>query len=149
MTLQDLCDAGRARRAQLPLYPGGLICQEFLRFGKCSLFNRHGRCSLHHPKDIHTVVDYPRRCPQCTLVWPCEHCTYSTARQSLLSFLATLKLKITKLKKVAVPNPPLNLVARMVSSTHRTIVSIVAILLTYILFSLSDGPYMVFGIASV
>ena len=81
-TLEKLIQQSGTRRAELPERKGGLECREFMRTGACSIFNKHGHCSLDHPKRKVLVEKPRRRCPICTIVWPCNHCTYSTAQRS-------------------------------------------------------------------
>lgn len=111
--LVQIVEKAAERRKELPIYKGGLVCPEFFRFGRCSLFNTHGRCSLSHPQNIHKVVELQRRCPQCTLVWPCLHCEYSTTRSSLLAVVSDVKARLALLKKLAVPLPPKDIIATL------------------------------------
>lgn len=54
------------------------------------------------------------RCPQCTLVWPCNHCAYSVARSELDDALTLLHSKLALLNQIAVPAPPLALTSHLV-----------------------------------
>jgi hypothetical protein len=104
------------RRTELPRYKKGLVCQQFLTTGHCNLFNKYGRCSLDHPQNVHTIVPPVRRCSQCTLVWPCNHCSFSSARRELEDALNLLKTKFTLLYQIALPAPPLALTSHLVGS---------------------------------
>ncbi|KAH8062715.1 hypothetical protein JL722_3644 [Aureococcus anophagefferens] len=81
---QELATRGLARRAQLPERDDSIDCTNFVKCGSCRVFNEFGHCSLDHPSTLHCVVLPPHRCPQCTLVWPCQHCSFSGSRNRLI-----------------------------------------------------------------
>ena len=78
-------------RSRLPRYQGGMACQEFIKTGRCSLFLKYGHCSLDHPTNYHVVLEPIRRCPTCTLPWPCNHCTYAIERKQLITLIQSCK----------------------------------------------------------
>lgn len=110
-SLAVMCAEGRARRHALPKHVGSIECPEFVRFGRCSVFNKAGKCSLHHPPKAHVVVDVPVRCPQCSLVWPCQHCAFSASRNAVLSLLIDIRQRLQQLKKLSGPKAPMSTVA--------------------------------------
>jgi hypothetical protein len=114
---------GMKRRTELPRYKKGLVCQQFLTTGHCNLFNKYGRCSLDHPQNVHTIVPPVRRCSQCTLVWPCNHCSFSSARRELEDALNLLKTKFTLLYQIALPAPPLALTSHLVGYPSTSLLS--------------------------
>ncbi|KAK7233305.1 replication factor C subunit [Aureococcus anophagefferens] len=81
---QELATRGLARRAELPERDDSIDCTNFVKCGSCRVFNEFGHCSLDHPSTLHCVVLPPHRCPQCTLVWPCQHCSFSGSRNRLI-----------------------------------------------------------------
>jgi hypothetical protein len=96
-------------RKNLPSYKGGMICPEFARVGHCSMFNTTGHCSLSHPLKMHRIVKPKDRCPQCTLVWPCNHCSYTEQRNFFISRLEDITARLSRLRKLISPNPPGNM----------------------------------------
>ena len=78
ITEATLAEWGHARRAELPRRTNALACDCFLKTGACRVFNDLGRCSLHHPPNAHRIKPPPRRCPVCTLPWPCQKCSPSS-----------------------------------------------------------------------
>lgn len=88
---EDLHRMGMDIRSRLPRYQGGMACQEFIKTGRCSLFLRYGHCSLDHPTNYHVVLEPIRRCPNCTLPWPCDHCAYAIERKQLLTLIQSCK----------------------------------------------------------
>ena len=81
---QELARRGLARRSELPERDDSIECTTFVKCGFCRVFNDFGHCSLDHPTTLHDVVLPPERCPQCTLVWPCHHCSFSGIRDRLI-----------------------------------------------------------------
>lgn len=118
ITLEQLEIEGMKRRSDLPRYKKGLVCQQFLTTGHCNLFNKYGRCSLDHPQNVHTIIPAVPRCSQCTLVWPCNHCSYSISRRELEDALNLLKAKLALLHQIALPAPPLALTSHLVRFVH-------------------------------
>lgn len=114
LTADDLARNGLSRRAELPKRKKGLACQEFASTGHCSLFNKHKHCSLDHPVNLHNVLPVVRRCPQCTLVWPCNHCSFCESRSELEDAISLLKTKLALLNQIAVDAPPLALTSHLV-----------------------------------
>lgn len=106
---QDELNAqGLARRRELPRYKAGsMSCPEFVRYGRCSIFNKYGQCSLDHPKNIHTIEPEPKRCPQCTITWPCEHCSYSSERTRLWHLIEDIRARMGRLRQINIPDPPM------------------------------------------
>lgn len=113
--IDDISNMGLARRDELPTYPGGMGCPEFMRYGRCSIFNRYGHCSLDHPKDAHKIAVPVRRCTRCTIPWPCNHCSYSKDRLRLINMLDELEQRLSVLKQLVVPEPSLAISNYMVS----------------------------------
>lgn len=105
-----LLENAKLRRKTLPRYKGGMTCPEFLRFGYCSFYNTNGHCSLDHPRNLHTVKDPVVRCPTCTIPWPCHHCAFSPARQHLFDFMEDLRGRLSRIKTLIAPDPPMSLV---------------------------------------
>lgn len=104
----DLNTQGLARRKALPRYKAGsMACPEFVRYGHCSIFNKYGQCSLDHPKNIHTIDAELKRCPQCTIPWPCEHCAYSSERTRLWHLIEDIHARMGRLRQINIPDPPL------------------------------------------
>jgi hypothetical protein len=114
ISLEQLEIDGMKRRSELPRYKKGLVCQQFLTTGHCNLFNKYGRCSLDHPQNLHTIIPPVPRCSQCTLVWPCNHCSYSVSRRELEDALNLLKTKLALLYQIALPAPPIALTSHLV-----------------------------------
>ena len=54
-----------------------------------------------------------RFCAQCTIPWPCNHCSYTVDRNSLLSTLAELQARIVRIRQINVPDPPLSMVRHL------------------------------------
>lgn len=79
----ELAERGVQHRAQLPERKHSLACRDFVRCGRCRVFNEFGRCSLDHPKKIHRLVYPTLRCASCTLPWPCHKCPFSAQRNLL------------------------------------------------------------------
>lgn len=97
-----------ARRKDLPRYKdGSMTCPEFARYGRCSMFTNNGHCSLDHPKNLHRIAKPTKRCDQCTIPWPCNHCAYSKHRDKLMQLVTELHQRIGRLRQVNVPEPPL------------------------------------------
>lgn len=118
-TEEFLQQLGVQRRKDLPRYrDGSMTCPEFARYGHCTAFNRFGRCSLDHPKNIHRVVKPTQRCDQCTIPWPCNHCAYSSYRNSLKHIMDELHLRIGRLRQINVPEPPLAFMKYLVSESN-------------------------------
>ena len=106
----------KKRRSELPSrIHSATICVEYARYGRCSAFNNLGRCWYDHPKKLYKVVGNPRRCGQCTLIWPCYHCDYVVNRQQLEALLVDLKGRLRRLKAAVAPDPPISLSYYMVS----------------------------------
>eukprot|EP01039_Chlorochromonas_danica_P004351 gene4350-4772_t len=113
---EELNERGLMRRKELPRYPSGSMpCPEFLRYGHCSIFNKYGVCSLDHPKNVHRIEKVIRRCPQCTIPWPCNHCVYSTERQRLCVLIEDIHARLGRLRQIHIPDPPLFYVRQLES----------------------------------
>jgi hypothetical protein len=109
-----LAEAGTERRQQLPRYKGGMCCPEFLHFGRCTMFNQYGHCSLDHNGEKHMVITPPPRCPQCTLLWPCRHCSFSENREIVVREVADIHGRLVRLEKFTLPLPSKALVSMLV-----------------------------------
>ena len=109
-----MSDAGKKRRSELPVYHGGMQCPEFMRLGYCSLFNRTGRCSLSHPRKAHRLKDPAKICCQCTIPWPCNHCSYSDTRNKLNGLIHEVRRRFDLLNTLTSPLPPQDLTIKMV-----------------------------------
>lgn len=108
ISLDELNARGLARRKQLPRYKdGSMACPEFVRCGHCSIFNKYGHCSLDHPKNLHSIEPETKRCPQCTIPWPCEHCAYSSERKRLWHLIEEIRARMGRLRQINIPDPPL------------------------------------------
>ena len=114
-TLESLQEAGFNRRKELPRNKASVVCTDFVRHGYCSSFNKFGRCGLDHPKGCHILEKPVHRCEQCTIPWPCNHCAYSSARDSLVEVVEEIKKRISRLRQINVPDPPLSLTKHLVS----------------------------------
>jgi hypothetical protein len=114
ITVDDMNELGLERRAELPGRPkGSIVCPEFKRYGRCTMFNLHGHCSLHHPKKIHGIEKPIIRCTQCTIPWPCNHCSYTSHLSSLQSIIDEIKGRLGKLRSINVPEPPAALIRHL------------------------------------
>mmetsp|Transcript_20039 Transcript_20039/g.28786 ORF Transcript_20039/g.28786 Transcript_20039/m.28786 type:complete len:519 (+) Transcript_20039:89-1645(+) len=113
-TIESLESRGISRRSELPRQRNGLACQEFVSTGHCSIFNKHGKCSLDHPMTVHTITSAPKRCPQCTLIWPCNHCSFTYSRRELEDGIAYVTKRLALLDQIAVEAPPLALTAHLI-----------------------------------
>lgn len=105
ISIDDLSEAGELRRKELPRYKGGMICPEFLARGRCTVFNRYGHCSLDHSGELHRIVRPPRRCPTCTILWPCKHCSFTENRESVVRLIADIRGRLSRLQKFTASNP--------------------------------------------
>lgn len=111
--VQWLSEQGKKRRENLPRFKGGLACPEWVRFGRCSIFSRYGHCSCDHPKNLH-IIQYPDpRCPNCTIKWPCNHCTYSKDRMEVVKVLEQLQEKFDRLRTYIQPDLDINETERL------------------------------------
>lgn len=118
----ELIKSSQERRKELPRYrDGSMTCPEFARFGHCSRFNECGHCSLDHPKNIHRVDLPVRRCPQCTIPWPCSHCSYHAFRNQLKDMIDEINTRLVRLRQINVPDPPLAFTRHLVSLLLRSI----------------------------
>lgn len=128
---QDKLNAnGLLRRKELPRYKdGAMTCPEFARKGFCTMFNRTGSCALDHPKSIHKILSETKRCAQCTIPWPCNHCAYSRDRDRLLELMNELEKRLVRFRQINVPDPPLSLIGHLVC----TILPLNLALLQYLL----------------
>jgi hypothetical protein len=75
---------------------------------------KYKHCSLDHPKNIHTIVELPKRCPCCTMIWPCNHCSYTIERKKCIDVVIVVRARIHLLKQLIVPDPPMSLVGHLV-----------------------------------
>ncbi len=106
ISIDEINEFAVERRAELPSKSkGSILCPEFQRYGRCTMFNVYGHCSLSHPKKIHQLEKPIIRCEQCTIPWPCNHCSYSSYRRSLLSMIEEIKVRIGRLRQMNVPEP--------------------------------------------
>jgi nucleoside-triphosphatase THEP1 len=90
-------------------------CSEYITFGHCSLYTKYGRCPLDHPKDLHRLIYPVRRCSQCTIPWPCNHCEYSESRKLLIRTIKSIETRLHLLKQLVVPDPLINVAVWLVS----------------------------------
>ena len=97
--------------------PVCIVCPSFARAGVCDVFLRHGRCSLAHPPNLHTIKQARRVCPQCTVAWPCNHCSYSSERKRLIKTLELIRRRLQLLTEINVPDPPAYLIRKIVDQT--------------------------------
>lgn len=116
VSIKDVEDQAVTRRKQLPLYKGGMTCHFYLKHGYCRNFNQYGSCSLNHPRNLHKIASQPVRCPQCSLVWPCHHCSFSPHRDIVLATVMKLQARFHLLKQIAVEAPPIALTSHLVSA---------------------------------
>lgn len=114
ITIQDLEAQAAKRRQELPRRRGGLGCYHYIKHGFCRNFNRYGHCSLDHPKGFHKIESEPIRCPQCSLLWPCHHCSFTEQREELIETVERLDHRLELLKQIAVEAPPLALTSHLV-----------------------------------
>jgi hypothetical protein len=115
ITLEDLVKQGVARRKELPRYKtGSMSCPSFMRYGYCTMFNEHGHCSLDHPKNLHVIKKFAVRCPQCSIVWPCNHCNFTKNRRSMQDVITELHARIGRIRAINVPEPPVSLTRHLV-----------------------------------
>jgi hypothetical protein len=115
ISIESISDMGVKRREELPRNRGSLRCDEFICYGKCSIFNRNKTCPFDHPKDVHNL-SYPKpRCAQCTLVWPCNHCNYTKSRLKLFAAIEEIQQRLYLLKLLSMIEPPPNLIVNLVS----------------------------------
>ena len=112
--LETLIQQANTRRRELPERKGGLECREFLRTGACSIFNKHKHCSLDHPTRKVAVEKLQRRCPVCTITWPCNHCTYSTERNRLIALREEVYRRLELLEVLTEDDPPVYLITHLV-----------------------------------
>jgi DNA polymerase III delta prime subunit len=119
ISIEEINELGIERRAELPFRgKGSLICPEFRRYGRCSRFNEYGHCSLHHPKKLHTLEKVIIRCSQCTIIWPCNHCSYTSYLTALQSLIDEIKHRMGKLRQINVPDPPISLIRHLEYIPH-------------------------------
>ena len=116
ISVEELIQRGVARRKELPRYKvGSMSCPEFVRYGYCTMFNKNGHCSLDHPKNLHVVAKYAVRCPQCSIVWPCNHCDFTKYRVILQELIGELQLRLGRIRAINVPEPSISLTRHLVS----------------------------------
>lgn len=121
LTMEELLQRGIARRKELPRYKtGSMSCPEFVRYGYCSMFNKNGHCSLDHPKNLHVVKKYAVRCPQCSIVWPCNHCDFTKFRVSMQALIDELHARMGRIRAINVPEPAISLTRHLVSAAITT-----------------------------
>jgi DNA polymerase III delta prime subunit len=114
ITLGDMNELGLERRSELPNRGrNALICPEFKRFGRCTMFNTNGHCSLHHPKKIHVIEKPLVRCQQCTIPWPCNHCSYTSRLNNVQTIIDEIKFRMGRLRQINVPEPPVSLIRHL------------------------------------
>lgn len=114
--LEKLEELGLQRRKELPKQKAGsMVCPEFQRFGYCSVYNRIRKCNLHHPLNIHIVSPSVKRCSQCTIPWPCNHCAYNATRNNLINLISDIQARFVKLRQLNSMTPPLALTRFLVS----------------------------------
>lgn len=112
---ESLIERAQIQRDSYPDYvgEGRPVCAEFVRSGKCSTFNKHKRCTLAHPKNRTRVEESRVRCPLCTIIWPCQKCNYSNARNDTLALIDTVDARLELLQAINVPEPPIHLVVHL------------------------------------
>lgn len=114
--IEELIRRGVARRKELPRYKtGSMACPGFVRYGYCAMFNKNGFCNLDHPKNVHVIKKYAVRCPQCSIVWPCNHCDFTKHRTSMQALIDELHARIGRIRAINVPEPPVSLIRHLVS----------------------------------
>ena len=93
--------------------PGATVCPSFSRAGFCDSFLKLGRCSLAHHPNLHIISTARRVCPQCTVAWPCHHCSYSTERRSLSRLVELVRRRLELLTQINQPDPPAYLIRKI------------------------------------
>lgn len=91
------------RRRELPRRENSMVCARFAATGCCKTFNSHGHCSLHHPLNIHSIIQVTARCPICSLPKPCAKCDYYKRRAHLVSFVEAKKAETCSYKNANLP----------------------------------------------
>jgi DNA polymerase III delta prime subunit len=115
MTIGMFTHPGSSTAVSLNMPVSNVRCSEYLTFGHCSLYTKYGKCPLDHPKDSHTICYPVRRCTQCTIPWPCNHCEYSAMRKQLLKTIRSIETRLHLLKQLVVPDPLINVAVWLVS----------------------------------
>jgi len=134
LPMETLISRGQQQRAAYPEYLGEkrAVCAEFVRTGRCTVFNLHKRCTLAHPKKLSRVLLPVIRCPTCTITWPCQHCSYSRGRNDLIETIADVERRIELIKTINVPEPPVHLIVHLVDAYEDWEMTISAIAKFYI-----------------
>jgi hypothetical protein len=115
ISMEELIKRGTARRKELPRYKtGSMVCPEFARYGYCRMFNKNGHCSLDHPKNIHVIKKFAVRCPQCTIIWPCNHCDFNKYRTIFSELIVELTARLGRIRSINVPEPAISLTRHLV-----------------------------------
>jgi len=118
LPMGTLISRGQQQRNAYPEYVGEKrpVCAEFVRIGRCTVFNLHKRCMLAHPKRRNKALLPVIRCTKCTITWPCQHCAYSRERNNLVESIADVERRIQLLKTINVPEPPVHLIIHLVDA---------------------------------
>jgi hypothetical protein len=114
ITIVDVEKQAEVRRNELPRYKGGMTCHQYVQHGFCNTFNTYGHCSLSHPRALHKIVSAPMRCPQCSLIWPCNHCAFTVNRDAVIATVERLEHRFRLLTQIAVEAPPIALTSHLV-----------------------------------
>ena len=85
-------------------------CLEFVRYGTCTSFNKYNRCLYNHPKSIHKINIPAPRCTICTLLWPCNFCSYSIERNNLIKTIENVKTRLLLIQSLCLSSPSFSLV---------------------------------------
>lgn len=142
VSIEELIRRGVARRKELPRYKtGSMACPGFVRYGYCAVFNKTGRCSLDHPKNLHVIKKFAVRCPQCSIVWPCNHCDFTKYRVSMQALIDELHTRIGRIRSINVPEPPISLIRHLVSGDFRCATHTAGDLFSYIHIYVYTGTY--------
>lgn len=116
-TLDFLLGRSQGIRDRLPRRgPGYMVCPSFAATGCCQIFNKYGRCSLDHPTTMHSIREARRVCPQCTVLWPCNHCKYSVERRKLQKLIEYVQRRLQLLEEINQPDPPAYLIRKLVDA---------------------------------
>lgn len=110
---EKLSRMGGKRLKDLPIRKGGLVCPIFERYGYCAIYNKYNHCSLDHPKNLQVIIDPPKRCPICTIIWPCMHCKYTSFREQFIRDIKDITDRIKRLSLLLEPDAPITTVDYM------------------------------------
>jgi hypothetical protein len=93
-----LISLARERIASATPHPDMPLCPSYVKTGACEYLTLYGYCRLHHPPELFTYIQPPKRCPVCTIPEPCNTCQWFIIRRAVARLVSRASTEFLAVK---------------------------------------------------